>query len=110
MEVGQSVVSTEEYIRLKKIQELYEKLQDGIEENVDKILIKHAYVFMQSFHDVPPPRFVGKDEALNMLQQQLDAERAKSADRPKAPTLSTTLGARIKFLFTGEASFVGVGE
>jgi hypothetical protein len=107
MEVGQSLVSTEEYMELRAIKDNLEARKAEIEANADKIM----YVFGTMVIESAVRRFTGKDEALKMLQADLDATR-NEAKEAYAEVISlrrrhpkTTLVNRLRFLFTGKLEY-----
>ena len=92
MEIGQVMISTEEYLELRDIKASLEARKAEIEANADKILIQTNMWGVS--HSL---RFEGKDHVLGMLQKKISyLER----QHPK-----TTLGNRLRFLFTGNLEY-----
>lgn len=99
MEIGQSVVSTEEYIRLKEIQQKYLKVTEEFEAKADQIVIVKKSLSFWGIDENKTIEFVGKDDALAILSNALADDRIIIKNLRRDPDKS--LGARLRFLLTG---------
>lgn len=96
MEIGTTIISTQEYMELRAMKDNLEARKAEIEANADKVLYtQRIYLEGDCSRE---KRFIGKDEALRQIQQESD-------DRDPAK-ISRTLPARLHFLFTGNLTKV----
>lgn len=100
MEIGQSVVSTEEYIRLKEIQQKYLNATKEFEEKADKILIVKTVRGLWGLEDSRTVEYVGRDAALSVAGAELQHSRTVIEGLRRG--VDKSFGARLRFLFTGE--------
>ena len=116
MEIGTTIISTKEYMELRAMKDNLEARKAEIEANADKFLVGR---FLWDGRLITEPRYLGRDEALNLLQTEISKlERDKSEQksiiyslRDKAKKndpakISRSLPARLHFLFTGNLTKV----
>lgn len=98
MEIGTTIISTQEYMELRAMKDNLEARKAEIEANADKVAWECVWRGRWGEVTRSEYRFKGRDEVLNHLQMEID--------RLDPAEISRTLPARLRFLFTGNLTRV----
>ncbi|SRR6266487_4203226 len=108
MEIGTTVISTEEYMELRAMRDNLEARKAEIEANADKVFVNEFGTYFAS------SRYILKDEALKKLTDEatrrdalIDNQKEKISELNRIANShpKTTISNRLRFLFTGNLEY-----